>query len=269
MGGQFEIDRVGGEAIPRLAPLWDALFDHHASIGAAGLEIVERGESWPLRERHYRRLHDEQPWVSIHLAVRSDRTVGYALSYADELDGRSAVVLETLSVLPAARGAGLGTLLMRAVDEEAEAAGIGVSVVDVMGGNPRARKLYLGQGYQPYSESWMRSQRPGTAAGTHRGETTHDSAVLAERAAELGFALDFSPGPDDTWVSADRIAELAPASADAGSDPARLGALLDDLARAGDWTARVEISSAPASEPLRSALASLGCRLSTERLARR
>lgn len=193
-------------------------------------------------------------------------------------------MLETLSVLPEARGAGLGTRLMHAVDAEADSAGIRIAVVDVMGGNPRPRKLYLAEGYRPHSESWLRSRRPGGrettggAAGSRAaggasvgtaGASTGAEAELRALAAELGFALEFSPGPDDTWVSSDRIAELVPAAADAVADPSRIGALLDGLADADAWTARVEIPATPAHEPLRSAFVALGFRLSTERLVRR
>ena len=287
MPGSIRIERVGVAALPRLAPLWEALFDHHVAIGAAGLAVIDREESWALRERHYRRLSAEHPWVSIHLGVQEGCPVGYALSYADEIDGRPAMVLETLSVLPEARGAGVGTRLMRAVDAEADAAGIGTAGVDVMGGNPRPRKLYLAEGYRPHSKSWLRSRRPGGgetvggAAGSRAvvgasvgtagtaGTSAGADAELRALAAELGFALEFSPGPDDTWVSSDRIAELVPAAAGTVTDPLRIGALLDGLADAGAWTARVEIPAAPAHEALRSALVALGFRLSTERLVRR
>ncbi len=59
------------ELLPALAPLWNALFEHHLSVGAAGLPTIPHSESWPLRRAHYERLAAEHSGVSIWLAGRS------------------------------------------------------------------------------------------------------------------------------------------------------------------------------------------------------
>lgn len=155
-----------------LEPLWNALFDHHLSIGAAGLPTIPREQSWPLRQAHYARLITHSPQCSIWLAAQEEHPVGYALAYETHDSADPLWVLETLSVLPEYRGAGIGRALLTAVDEDAHTAGIRVCAVDVMGGNPRARDLYLRAGYLPHTETWVRSIPPETS---HEPTTTRRS----------------------------------------------------------------------------------------------
>lgn len=154
----IEIDSQDERAVPTLAPLWLALFDHHIEIGSAGLETIERHRSWPLRAAHYRHLFESQPFAAIWTAQREGQVLGYALAYEDLVDGRRAMVLETLSVLPAGRGQGIGTRLMSTVDAQAHQLGIEVAVIDVMGGNARARELLFltDRGFKRSTERLLR-----------------------------------------------------------------------------------------------------------------
>lgn len=264
-----------GELISHVRRLWNLLFDHHLEIGAAGLAVIPREDSWPRRETHYQRLFAAQPRASIWLARRDDALLGYALSFVCEFEDRPAVVLETLSVDPGARGAGIGNLLMDAVDREASAEGIRVGIVDVMAGNPRARDLYIRRGYAPYSETWMRSEGANSADTGARHEQLPS---LASSAMALKLQLEVSPGPDDTWVSADTIIDLSVTgdsperdfSVD-GGDPGQtqLDDLLSGFATAGFWTLRFELPAEPSAPYLRTLLRERGFRLSTERLVRR
>ncbi len=43
----------GVECLAQLEPLWLSLFDWHEEIGAAGLPVIERSASWPLRRALY------------------------------------------------------------------------------------------------------------------------------------------------------------------------------------------------------------------------
>lgn len=123
--------RGGGELIPALESLWNELFEHHLSVGAAGLPTIPGSESWPLRRAHYELLDSEPPGVSIWLAENAGSPAGYALAHEDYVSGARAQVLETLSVLPAARGAGLGSRHMDAVDAAALTRDLRVAAVDV------------------------------------------------------------------------------------------------------------------------------------------
>lgn len=268
------IRRGGAELIPYVRELWNLLFDHHVETGAAGLEVVPRDQSWPLREAHYAALIAAQPRASIWLASHGDDILGYALSVVSDFEGQSAVVLETLSVDPATRGMGVGSLLMDAVDREAAAEDIEVGIVDVMAGNPRARALYLRRGYSAWSETWMRSEpvigsRPRNESGL---------LGLAATAEALGLQLKVSSGPDDTWVSADSIVDLsitgdalARETLGASDDPRpeQLDRMLADLSDAGFWTIRFELPIEPSAARIRAQLQERGFRISTERLVRR
>lgn len=90
------IRRGGAELIPYVRELWNLLFDHHVETGAAGLAVIPRDQSWPLREAHYAALIAARPRASIWLASHGDDTLGYALSFVCDFEGQSAVVLETL-----------------------------------------------------------------------------------------------------------------------------------------------------------------------------
>ncbi|RGE18046.1 GNAT family N-acetyltransferase [Leucobacter sp. wl10] len=264
--------RGGSELLPRLEGLWNSLFAHHLSVGAAGLPTIPRPESWPLRRAHYERLASGPSGLSVWLALDGDSAVGYALAHEEAIGGERAQVLETLSVLPGIRGAGLGSRLMDAVDAQARERGIGVAAVDVMGGNARARSLYLRRGYHPHSESWMRSM-----VSEDRSAPLPPLGDLRARARALGFALEVSPGPDDTWVTPSEIVELSALAASeppgavlaSPGDAARLASLFDDLERAGRWAIRCATPVAVGAGQLRRFLVSEGFAMSTERLLRR
>ena len=269
------IRRGGAELIPYVRELWNLLFDHHVETGAAGLEVVPRDQSWPLREAHYAALIAAQPRASIWLASHGDDILGYALSVVSDFEGQSAVVLETLSVDPATRGMGVGSLLMDAVDREAAAEDIEVGIVDVMAGNPRARALYLRRGYSAWSETWMRSEP--TAAVDRRSDNEQLPRLVASAEA-LGLQPEISSGPDDTWVSADSIVDLsitgdalARETLGASDDPRpeQLDRMLADLSDAGFWTIRFELPIEPSAAWIRAQLQERGFRISTERLVRR
>lgn len=260
-----QIERHGVEAVPLVAPLWEALFDHHLSLRAAGLSTVPREVTWPRRRAHYESLFTEHDDAGLWIAVAAGGAVGYAMAFGEQLGGRDVMVLETLSVLPAARGQGIGTRLMDAVDDAAAGSGIGAAAVDVVSGNTRSRALYLSRGFAPHTESWMRSCRP---AGTAVAQA--DLGSLAEAARSLGFDLSTRPGPDDTWESADVIVTLAPTGPDWSTpEPSALGDLFALLESAGLWTIQCELPASPAAGRLREIVTAQGFRMSTERLIRR
>lgn len=284
MAPQIEIQGFGVEAVPRVQEFWEVLFDHHVSIGAAGLPIIARHESWPRRQKHYARKFAQYSNAVIWIASLDGEPTGYAMTFEDEVDGKRAMVLETLSVLASARGHGVGSRLMDCVDDAARQSGIALGVLDVMGGNPRARELYLRRGYTPLSETWMRSTPPPDPA---EGDVGNAGGIdeLAETARDLGFELTSHPGLDDTWESAAQIVELSEfTSTTWQASPiaamihkkadgealalTRLEALFTALSAAGLWTIRFEIACTPNSEELRDFLQQHDFHLATERLIR-
>ena len=261
----MRIEFGGTELFAQLQPLWEALFDHHHSVGAAGLAEIPREESWPLRRAHYDRLFSEHTWAGVWLVrdESGDRPIGYALAWETELDFRRALVIETLSLLPEARGSGIGGELMRLAEAAGVARGAELGVIDVMGGNPRARELYLRSGYVPYSETWMRSQRPPGSGGLRILDPS-----LVKLAGEHGFELEFLAGPDDSWVSSDRLALLTPLDAERERPEEELALLFTALESSGLWTILIEIPMPPRAQPLRDALTADDFRLSLERVVK-
>lgn len=278
MESGIRVRALAANEIDEVASLWEALFDHHLAVGAAGLATIAREETWPRRRAHYERLLQQHPDTRFWIALDdAGSRLGYAVAFEEELAGARAMVLETLGVAAAARGRGIGSHLMRTVDDAAQDGGIDLGVLDVLGGNTRARALYVRCGYEPYSETWMLSTPPVLVV-----ESPPSFADLVQEARRLGLRLTLAAGPDDTWVSADQIVDLSrpratglrrvsgpPAAARSPIDLRGLEDLCTTLADTGLWTIRCEISSGPTDTVLRGLLAQCGFRLSTERLLRR
>lgn len=258
------MDRGGIELLPEVRDLWDALYDCHLEHGAAGLEVIARDDSWPRRLAHYQRIFANHSRAVVFLARLDARPVGYALGYEEEHVGEPAVVLETLSLLPASRGSGLGTSLMQSLFGEAKRHGATRGIVDVVAGNEPAFRFYLNAGFLPHSETWIRSERTESPTGAiPRG--------ISDLAAEVGLAFETQPGPDDTWISSDEMADLALRETQdqvKTPDAAALRELFREIEAAGLWTIQVTVPTTTDSEPWRATLASLGFRRAMERLTR-
>jgi ribosomal protein S18 acetylase RimI-like enzyme len=154
------IRRAGAEVLDRLRPLWLELHHHHQAVGGAALgPYVGDDVSWAARRELYGAFFAGGGFAV--LAERGDELIGYALvalktSAETELDDTwvsapRVAEIETLSVLPAARGAGVGTALLDAVDAELAAEGIGDVLIAAMAGNVDAIRLYERRGFRPAS----------------------------------------------------------------------------------------------------------------------
>lgn len=222
-GAPVTIDEISLHDVDLVRPLWEALFDHHLSIGAAGLRTIEREESWPRRRAHYGRVAAEHPETKIWLVTTGKDASGYAFAYIDRSgatsgtggDSSPEMMLETLSVHPAARGQGVGRALMQTVDRAAVDAGVTRSAVEVMYGNDRAHALYTREGFEPHSETWMRSKRARGAATHLAHDVVH--GALADEVRRLGLSAEIVPGHDDTWETAAHIVRLTVVGQSAGA----------------------------------------------------
>lgn len=259
------VDRGGLELLPEARPLWEALYDRHLEYGAAGLTTIERSESWPRRLAHYQHIFDTHAHAVVFLARLGGAPVGYALGFEEEHCGKPAVVLETLSLLPAARGQGLGPRLMQMLDHEAKEHGATHGIVDVISGNTPAFGFYLRFGFVQYSETWIRSE-PTV-------KTTRDlPETIVNQATEAGFEFATMPGPDDTWVSSEIMVDLTLLDEGQRLTKTPNVAALKELSRvfevAGLWTIQATIPIAATSEPWRQVLSTLRFRPAMERLTR-
>jgi ribosomal protein S18 acetylase RimI-like enzyme len=154
------IHRAGAEALDRLRPLWLELHHHHQVVGGPRLgPYVSDDASWAARRELYAEFFAAGGFAV--LAEREDELVGYAMvaiktSAETELDdtwvsGRRVAEIETLSVLPAARGAGVGGALLDRVDAELAAAGIDDVLIAAFVTNLDAIRLYERRGFRPAS----------------------------------------------------------------------------------------------------------------------
>ncbi len=154
------IRRAGAEALDRLRPLWLELHHHHQHVGGAALgPYVGDDASWAARRGLYREFFAGGGFAA--LAERDGELIGYAMvaiktSAETELDDTwvsapRVADIETMSVLPAARGAGVGTALLDFVDAELAAEGIDDVLIAAFVTNVDAIRLYERRGFRPAS----------------------------------------------------------------------------------------------------------------------
>jgi len=150
---ETKVELGGTECVDGLRNLWLALHRHERRVAPA-LPLVPDELSWRRRRSLYIRwLEREQGF----LALARDRAsiVGYAFVRLEEGSddtfplGERYAELYSLSVAPAWRGRGIGTLLLDFVDAELASRGIRDLSVSVMVGNSGAQRLYERRGLQP------------------------------------------------------------------------------------------------------------------------
>ena len=152
MSGPIVIEHLDPRRLDLLEPLWYALLDHI-------VDCRQRGADPPRRRiladasRGLRRVLVEGSRSFALVVRRGDRPIGYALVKVEPADavwfaGEPHAELESLSVLPDERGAGVGTLLMDAVDAELERLGVTDLLIGVDSVNEAALRFYRRRGYR-------------------------------------------------------------------------------------------------------------------------
>ncbi|MDQ4072323.1 MAG: GNAT family N-acetyltransferase [Actinomycetota bacterium] len=151
------IVRAGLERVDDLEPLWGALQVHHAELAPTlkGARARSAEEAWTLRRRKYLTALAE-PDAFVIIAEQAARAVGYAVVTVGEGPsgwdlGERVAEVETLAVLPEARGRGVGTRLMDAVEAELPRLGIAMFGVLVIAANEEAMRFYEERGLTPVS----------------------------------------------------------------------------------------------------------------------
>jgi GNAT superfamily N-acetyltransferase len=154
MGDDVEITRGGIELLDQIRPLWLALRNHHNKIAPDLGPIREDDESWRRRRAQYEAWLAD-PRAFFLLARRQHRAVGYAFVRVEALgsptwagDG-DAADLETLSLLPEARGTGVGARLIALVREEVERQGYAQLSLTAVATNHDALRFYEREGFTP------------------------------------------------------------------------------------------------------------------------
>ena len=146
------ITRAGAERIDDLRPLFLALHEHHRHVTPRPIPLVESDDAaWEARRAGYAEyLADGTGFL--HVADDDGTAVGYAFTVLrDATDDTFPLApryaeLYTLSVAPDARGSGVGTLLLDAVDELIAGLDVSALQVAVMADNDDAIRLYRRRG---------------------------------------------------------------------------------------------------------------------------
>jgi ribosomal protein S18 acetylase RimI-like enzyme len=159
-----EIAEVGVERLDELAPLYAALHEFHRGVSAVPLtEPLAR--AWAARRATYAE-HLDAGRALVHLATLGGRPVGYAFTILHEAGDDTFPLapgyaeLYTLSVAAAARGRGVGSALLDAVDAALADRGVTSLVVAVMAANVDAIRLYERRGLVPGEVLLYRLGRP-------------------------------------------------------------------------------------------------------------
>jgi GNAT superfamily N-acetyltransferase len=153
---EIRIEVGGVDAVDGLRELWLALHRHHQEVAPLTGPFVDDESSWRVRSASYREWLAE-PGSFLLLARASGRLVGYAVvrvtptgpEWTDTWVAADRMAeIETVVVGLEQRGAGLGTRLLDAIDEELERQGIGEVIVGLVPGNEGARRLYERRGFR-------------------------------------------------------------------------------------------------------------------------
>ena len=157
MVATVNIVKAGPERIDELELLWKALQKHHSAVmpHVAGLAPRDLDESWRLRREKYLTLLSE-PNSFAMIAQDDSHLLGYAMvrlaaGSIGYVTSATVGEVETLSVLPEARGAGIGTALMDAVEAQLSSLGVREIRLGVVAGNDDAIRFYERRGLQPFA----------------------------------------------------------------------------------------------------------------------
>ena len=155
---------AGPERLDELGPLWLQLHHHHARVSRVQ-PFVDDETSWAARRRSYVEAFETGGFALV--AEEDGRLLGYAMVRIHEgpddswaLGDRYGEVW-TVFVTEHARGGGVGSALLDAVDAELASRGIRDLMIGVMEGNDGARRLYERRGLVP---GWLQLYRLAASA---------------------------------------------------------------------------------------------------------
>lgn len=158
MTGPAELRRGSLGDLASLEPLWVSVHRRHAEAMPELAPYVDDQQTWAVRSALYADLL-AKPDTVLLLASSDGALVGYGLAHvmaagqtwvADTWQtGERIGEIESLAVLPAYRGRGIGTQLLGALERELDAIGVRDLVLGVLPGNAAAIRLYERHGYRP------------------------------------------------------------------------------------------------------------------------
>ncbi|RDH79234.1 GNAT family N-acetyltransferase [Mycolicibacterium moriokaense] len=154
--------RVGSsDDLDLIEPLWVAVHHRHIESMPGLAPYVDDTETWRARRKLYEELLTK-PDTLLLLALADDQPIGYGLTHVMEVadswiedtweTGARVGEIESLSVLPAYRGSGLGSELLDRLEAHLRDCGVADFILGALAGNDHAIRLYERRGYRP---TWL------------------------------------------------------------------------------------------------------------------
>ena len=169
MHPDHHIRRGGPADLDLLEPLWVSVHHAHVESMPELAPYVNDATTWAERRALYAEVL-AKPGTVLLLASAGDTLVGYGLAHVVSAGGSWAAdtwvtgpqlgEIESLAVLAAYRGHGLGTELLDRLEQELRLQGVTDLMLGVLPGNAGALRLYERRGYRP---TWMYLSRFGSA----------------------------------------------------------------------------------------------------------
>lgn len=150
----FRIVAVSPDGLDELKPVWRSLYEHHLAL-TPHLRERSRGieQAWIARREAEREWLANEPLTFVLAAEGAEGYVGYAFvrvrtaTFATSWSASDPLAeLSILAVLPPARGLGVGSALLDAVEERLGELGVVDMVISVVTTNIDAMRLYERRG---------------------------------------------------------------------------------------------------------------------------
>jgi ribosomal protein S18 acetylase RimI-like enzyme len=152
---EVRIVGAGSDRLPDIEPLWRSLHDHHVTVDDPRLAAIRREQqNWTGRREGFERVLSRTDAFMV-LAEVEGRPVGYAVVDVRDraenwrITGDRYADLESIAVLPDARGRGIGTALLREIYRRLRTIGVMELTTRVVVGNTGARRFYERAGFLP------------------------------------------------------------------------------------------------------------------------
>jgi ribosomal protein S18 acetylase RimI-like enzyme len=147
--------------VEQLRPLWVSMVEHHREVSGRAWPVRNADDAWRRRREEYVAWLGDGTGTLFLAGARDGRALlGYALLKVHAPGatwdlGDEVGELESLAVLPEARGAGVGTDLIGACREELRRRGIEYWAVAYVEANLGAQRLYEREGFRSYYRNML------------------------------------------------------------------------------------------------------------------
>jgi GNAT superfamily N-acetyltransferase len=149
------VDPVPTSDVDSLRGLWLELHQHHRTVAAGVAPFASDDASWATQRKKLVRAAEEGLLLRIGPADAPQAMASVLIDRDNPLwndtwvTGREIADIDVLVVTAAARGQGLGSKLLDAVDERLAAAGVLDQVIGTLEPNSEASRLYERRGFRP------------------------------------------------------------------------------------------------------------------------